>query len=177
MALISDDYRDVMRRLHVEKERFGTSSPAWAAQVVRVINFAQASSILDYGCGKGLLKGAVLNSCPQVAFQEYDPGIPEKAWLPVPADVVVAIDVLEHIEPDCAADVLDHLRSLARKYLLVTIAVVEANRTLPDGRNAHVLLRSGEWWLEQLRSRFAVLQFDLLEGKEYLAFCRAVESH
>jgi hypothetical protein len=55
--------------------------------------------------------------------------------------------------------VLAHLAALAGKALYLVIATRPANAVLPDGRNAHLLVRSADWWLERLD----VLGFPLRE--------------
>ncbi len=82
--------------------------------------------------------------------REYDPGIIGKDALPKPADLVIATDVLEHIEPELLGNVLEHIRSLARLGVFLNIATSPAREILPDGRNAHLIIRPPAWWREEL---------------------------
>jgi hypothetical protein len=63
---------------------------------------------------------------------------------------VVSADVFEHIEPEHLADTLQ----LIGKKILVAgwfrIACYPAKKHLPDGRNAHLIVKSPAWWREQL---------------------------
>lgn len=43
--------------------------------------------------------------------------------------------VLEHIEPECLEQVLDHLQRLTRKIALLNIVTRPANKVLADGHN------------------------------------------
>ncbi|MDG2242647.1 MAG: hypothetical protein P8L66_04035 [Rhodospirillaceae bacterium] len=66
-----------------------------------------AESVRDYGCGKGALRPAVLAAlAPDLDVTEYDQAMLGKDSEPSPAHLVVCIDVMEHIEPDCQHDVL-----------------------------------------------------------------------
>ena len=59
-------------------------------------------------------------------------------------------DVFEHIEPVY----LDHTLKQINKKMLRTgffrIACYPAKKTLPDGRNAHLIVESPAWWREKL---------------------------
>lgn len=110
-------------------------------------------SILDYGSGKGLLKSGING---QRDVREYDPCIEGKDATPEPADLVVCTDVLEHIEPECTADVLKELRRLSLGCALFSIHLKPAKKFLADGRNAHINLKSPEWWVEQVEPLFWV---------------------
>ena len=76
--------------------------------------------------------------------------------------------MLEHIEPDCLDDVLLHLRTKVKKRLFFAISLRPAGKTLADGRNAHLIVESAEWWLERLAPYFRVLD-TLSTGRRELA--------
>lgn len=157
--LISPDYLDEMRRLHSSKRGFGGSSYKWAEVVAGIINKTGAKSVLDYGCGQATLEPAVIDVMGQTfaqkldRWQNYDPAREEFSTLPEkPADLLICSDVLEHIEPEKIKAVLAHVRSLTAGHAFLVISLVPASKKfLSDGRNAHVLLRSREWWADQLR--------------------------
>jgi cyclopropane fatty-acyl-phospholipid synthase-like methyltransferase len=113
--------------------------------------------VLDYGCGKGALI-KYLDNClwpHRVKFIGYDPGTKEYDVLTEPADVVVSTDVLEHIEPECLDDVLQHIASLTLKGAYINIHTGKAKAILPDGRNAHLIQQPWDWWQAKLRTVFA----------------------
>lgn len=161
--LISADYREQNRKLH-ERADYGNSSGKWAHPVAELATHNQCRTILDYGCGKGDLKAALSNS-PNVL--EYDPAIAGKDMPPEPADMVVCTDVLEHIEPECIDAVLDDLKRLTLKIGFFLINTAAAEKTLPDGRNAHVLQRPLEWWLPELWKRFQI-QYVKRQGNDLI---------
>jgi hypothetical protein len=158
--LISDSYRALNLHLHALDPDYGISARHHVARVRALVRGLGAASVLDYGCGKGLLREAL---GPMVA--EYDPAVPGKDTAPRPADLLCAIEVLEHVEPDCLADVLAHMRTLARDAAYLTIATGPARKTLPDGRNTHLIVRPAEWWLPRLFDHgFRLAGFDRGDG-------------
>jgi hypothetical protein len=139
------DYRAVLQQRYT-MPGWGASGYSWAPVVRSFAHELDAESILDYGCGRGTLRMAL----PGWDVREYDPGIVGKDIMPKPADLVVATDVLEHIEPELLDNVLLHLRGLARKGLFLNIATRAAKEILPDGRNAHLIIQPPQWWKDQL---------------------------
>jgi 2-polyprenyl-3-methyl-5-hydroxy-6-metoxy-1,4-benzoquinol methylase len=119
--------------------------------VAEVAKRIGAETVLDYGSGKGSLKRAL-----GLPVAEYDPAVPEHAAEPVAADLVVCSDVLEHIEPECLDEVLDHLKQLAKKVGFFVIATRPAKKHLDDGRNAHLIVEDREWWMRKLEQRWRV---------------------
>ena len=62
------------------------------------------------------------------------------------SDAVVCMDVLEHIFIEDIPNVLGELFSLATKLLVVNVACYKAAALLPNGDNAHITVRSPDWW-------------------------------
>lgn len=87
--------------------------------------------------------------------------MPGKTALPEPADGVVCLDVLEHIEPEFLDGVLEHIRDLAIKCAFFAVSTVPSSRTLGDGRNAHLIIEPKEWWLKVL-----TLKYDIADTKD-----------
>ena len=155
-ALISEEYRDLNAELHASSRKFGSHGHRWASRVSAFLD--EGYSVLDYGCGKGMLRQFV---GPIVS--EYDPAIKGKDQEPDPADLVVCTDVLEHIEPDKLDAVLGHLATLTKRRLLFNIATKYAiNHLLPDGRNPHLIVESPDWWKAKLEQYFRVISWDVI---------------
>lgn len=150
--LISDEYRRQNAMLHEESSFYGVSGVKsfWVVKELA----ERYGDVLDYGCGKGYLGDKLRQAGIKVS--EYDPAVKELSEEPVPADLVVCTDVMEHVEPECVDAVLDHIKSLARKAAFFVIAFEESKKFLPDGRNCHICLRSDEWWEEKLGARFHI---------------------
>ncbi len=147
--LISSAYLREQKILHARGD-YGKRGDKWALTVRAIADDLGASSILDYGCGQGSL-GRALQHC-EYDVREYDPAIAGKGDPPRLADLVVCTDVLEHIEPDKISAILLHLRSLACMALFAVVSLRPAEKTLSDGRNAHILLRDAAWWAEQFKA-------------------------
>jgi hypothetical protein len=158
-ALISESYRSAQAELH-RNPNYGIASLHWAPMVADLAKQVKPRNLLDYGAGKGRL-GAELKKLLKtpVTVVLYDPAIPEIASPPAPCDLVACIDVLEHIEPDCLDAVLDDLRRVTARVGFYTIATGPALKTLPDGRNAHLIQEGPEWWMPKLFQRFRVRSF------------------
>lgn len=124
-----------------------------------MIDVMEIDHLLDYGCGHNLSLKNNLNPTRSFRYQAYDPGVPEYSGDPIQAEMVTCIDVLEHIEPDCLEDVLDHLEALTEKVLFATVHTGPAGKKLPDGRNAHLIQKPSEWWLPKLTDRFKLQGF------------------
>ena len=144
--LISESYKKELEELHRINEDWGTGPKINIIQICHWMYMNKVKRVLDYGCGKGLL-GLFL---PIDVFN-YDPAIPEWSADPNPEDYLLCTDVLEHIEPDCIEDVIKHLVSKFRKKAFVTIALQEARITLPSGRNAHLIIKPREWWIDLIK--------------------------
>lgn len=146
MALISEEYRRLNAELHERNPEYGTTAHSWVGNVRDLARMSGCDSILDYGCGKGQLRKLL----PEYDVREYDPAIEAHAADPEPADLLVSIDVMEHIEPECLDEVLEHMRSKTLSNAFITVSLIPAQKTLKDGRNAHILLRPYTWWISYL---------------------------
>ena len=150
--LISEAYRAANASLHDSLAYYGSYGSRHADQVRALMGRKTCRTLLDYGAGKGTLALAM----PDVPVTNYDPvTFPDD---PDPADFVACLDVLEHIEPECFKAVLWHLRSKVLKAGFLTIATRPAKKILPDGRNAHLIIRPAEWWLPKFQKRFSLVE-------------------
>jgi hypothetical protein len=158
--LISPEYQNQQRQMHESKKiNYGTVAEKYGETVGQMIDLMEIETVLDYGAGHNLSLKKTLKPSRAFQYQAYDPGVPELAGEPTPAEFVVCIDVLEHIEPECLEDVLDHLESLTEKVLFCTVHTGPAGKTLPDGRNAHLIQRPYDWWLPHFTERFELQGF------------------
>lgn len=149
--LISAAYCDLNRQLHHDNLAYGVGGGKHAERVLKLAESIKTTSILDYGCGKGYLAKAI-----PFPIWEYDPAVFTKSESPRPADLVVCTDVLEHIEPEKLAYVLDDLRRCIKQVGYFTIHTGPAKKTLPDGRNTHLIQHGEDWWRKRLERFFTV---------------------
>jgi hypothetical protein len=154
--LLSEGYRAEQARLH-SFGNYGTASLGYGPMVSQMVEKSGAKTLLDYGCGSMRNLAKVLDC--DVVYEGYDPAVPAFAADPDAADLVVCIDVLEHIEPDCLDAVLDHIKAKSLAHVFLTIHTGPAVKTLSDGRNAHLIQQPPAWWLPKLMQRWSLLQF------------------
>jgi hypothetical protein len=151
--LISPEYKAQQEYLH-KNTKYGVASIKYAPLVTEIINRLEITHLLDYGSGSMMNLGKHIKPNHKLQYQAYDPAVDELSGLPVPAQMVACIDVLEHIEPDCLDNVLDHIASLTEAVAFMTVHTGPAGKTLPDGRNAHIIQEPMEWWLPKFTQRF-----------------------
>lgn len=163
--LISDDYRATLQETH-RLNKWGGGGKSHVHDVMAWAIDNECTTILDYGCGRGTLKPAAFeldHGAREV--REYDPGIPGKDALPEPADLVVATDVLEHIEPDRVYATLQHLRGLTCMAAFFVISLRPAKLILPDRRNAHLSIHDAVWWESELKAHgFNIAKTEMRKG-------------
>ena len=149
--VISSTYRDLNKQLHATNIAYGVGGGKHAKMVLDIAKKLNTTSILDYGCGKGYLAKEI-----PYPIWEYDPAIPGKDESPRPADLVVCTDVLEHIEPEYLLGVLADLKRVTKTVGYFTIHTGAARKTLPDGRNTHLIQKHKQWWKNRLKAYFKV---------------------
>ena len=169
----SQEYVDLLeeyKELHKSSKYFnGISLATHIEQLIEVSSLEKPKSLLDYGCGKGLLyddtdynklgldkKGSTLpNSLPKLLqldyYSLYDPAYPKHSKLPKGKyDAVICTDVIEHIDEKDVDWILEEIFSYSRKFVLLTIACYKALKTFNNGRNVHVNIKTPEHWKEKL---------------------------
>jgi hypothetical protein len=143
---ITEEYRELNKQLHETNEHYGTSGQKYAQMIMGLASAMGIDKILDYGAGKCTLA----KSMPQFQVTNHDPCVPGLETEPEPHKLVVCTDVLEHIEPDCLKDVLEHLYEVTEQILFLEVATRPAKKTLADGRNTHLIVEPAIWWLNEL---------------------------
>ena len=121
------------------------------------IMLLRPASILDYGCGQSVFLDH-LKLDYNAELHRYDPAIPGYSELPAKkVELLVSIDVLEHIEEQDIDATLAQMAGICRDAIIV-IDTRPAQHILPDGRNAHVTLHPHAWWREKLSEHFSHLE-------------------
>lgn len=143
---VSPAYRTQLNLLHDRDPTWGASARRWEGPVRAFANRLGARTILDYGCGKGMLKLGL----KEFSIHEYDPGIKGLDADPPVCDLVAALDVIEHIEPSELGATLAHMADRARLGILGVIALYPSGTRLPDGRDAHLIVEPPGWWTERI---------------------------
>lgn len=160
--LISEEYRQQQKALH-DEGHYGVTAGKYAPMVCKLIEQHNVETVLDYGAGSKFTLIRAINErrlCSKAfKYIPYEPAVPAYAEAPKPAEMVVCIDVLEHIEPDLLDNVLDDLKRVTERIGLFTVSCVPASKVLPDGRNAHLIQEPPEWWLPKITDRFVLQTF------------------
>ena len=161
---------ELYRRLHREGEQQrglppekmfpGLSLLPHIGNIKNLIKKTGATTLLDYGCGKGLLYEPRPLPVPGEGVFEgvidywdidevrcYDPSYDRYSALPEGQfDGVISTDVLEHCMEDDIPWIVEEMFSYATRFVYAAIACYPAMATLPTGENAHTTVRPPEWW-------------------------------
>lgn len=175
----SPRYRELValyRTMHLEGERFlaippedtfpGASLPPQVTRIKRLIDATGATSILDYGSGKGrqydlrdvrLPDGRVVPSIADHWNVDYvhcfDPSYPPFSKTPEGKfDGVISTDVLEHCPEEDVPWIVDEIFGYATKFVFANVACYPARKRLPTGENAHCTILPPHWWAEVVGS-------------------------
>lgn len=147
--MYSTAYIKQLQSLHADKTRpqgFGGKVKS-LGKFYKYFETWNCETTLDYGCGKGNILNHLQQKYSHKKFSGYDPAVPEYSKQPTGKyDCVFSNDVLEHIEPEFIAQVLQHINKISNKYIWLRIDTKPARKTLSDGRNAHLILKDKVWW-------------------------------
>lgn len=157
--LISGEYKALNEQCHRENRGWGKGGTRWLSHIVVEMKRLSCVTVLDYGCGKGAL---VRDLAGQGFMSEgYDPAVPEyRIRIDSRRDYVVCTDVLEHIEYDCIDAVLADIADTAVDGAFLVISLRKAQKILPDGRNAHLIVENEDWWENKVFASFTDFDID-----------------
>lgn len=166
---ISDYMLKMNKSSHKENENYGTGKCTDVGMTAHAGRMSVMAgdllkkfgpiTMLDYGCGKG----AFAKHIPPIVgltVSGYDPAVEEFSKRPEPADIVVCLDVLEHVEPDYVFDVLNDLEKLTKKICYVSICSSAATKHYSDGQNMHLIQEGHDFWYPKLRKYFDVVEIE-----------------
>ncbi len=157
-----EDYRRMYSEMHKREGAFqGRSIRKCTAEIAKLVKETMPRTLIDYGCGKGLqyqrervhLKwGGLMPILYDIGYKPYA----ERP--PGPFDGVLCVDVMEHIAEKDVPHVLSDIFSLlpprddgGESMAFFSISTIPAAaKKLPDGRNVHLTVKPGKWWVEQL---------------------------
>ena len=140
----------------------GKSTLAFAPIIKEIIKKENINNMIDYGCGKGNfysksfdLEGKLippLRKFWDIEIKLYDPCYEKysKFEKDETFDLLICIDVLEHIPESDIEWILDRFFKISKKYIFINVACYEAIALLPDGENAHINIQNPIWWLNKL---------------------------
>jgi len=154
--MISAEYKSILESIN-GSENFGKRKNL-PKYLETIINEHNPTSILDFGCGVGSLVNTLALTYPQKKISGYDPGNEKfsNKFENQKFDLVISTDVLEHIEPEFLNQTLEFLREKSNRFYHL-IALAPSKVILPDGRNAHLILKPKDWW----RDKFVKLGYTI----------------
>ncbi len=151
--MITDEYKKQLQELH-RKKKFSNGLVKYP-DVKNFIELYQPTSLLDYGCSQGNLIKQLKIDFPNIDIDGFDPSVPEFEVIKKQLyDCIISNDVIEHIEPEVLDQTLKQMQELFKNYAWFIIACYPAKKLLPDGRNAHLIVESDEWWLNKIKNIF-----------------------
>ncbi len=143
----------------------GQSTIVFAKLIKDIIKKNQIKTMLDYGCGKGFfysnssnMHGFEIKSLRdywKIDIDLYDPCYEKNSFLDEKKkyDLVISIDVLEHIPAQDIDWVLDKIISKANIYVFLNVACYPAVALLPNGKNAHININDYNWWGKKIMAQ------------------------
>lgn len=150
-------YRDDYIALHNKGTFFfGYSLLDSKHRIYKLIKDTKSETLLDYGSGKGWqYSKRKMDLYWGVEVDCYDPGYEPFSQLPNKTyDGVVCTEVMEHIPENEIDQALTEIFERANKFVFFTIARDLSNsdngKTLLDGSNLHVTIKSAQWWKEKI---------------------------
>ena len=133
---------------------YGMSSTTYTPDIHLLIKNLKPESILDYGCGNSGLVDRLKEVYPEIDFVRYDPALKKYNKLPIRIfDLVVCLDVLEHIKEEYLYSLLQYLSNISINAFFA-VSLQTAFHKLPNGENCHPTLFSNSKWKEILESYF-----------------------
>jgi len=165
MVLISDKHRDNYREYYKRLPSIDERPSRWQPYLESLMESFDAQTLLDYGCG-GYPR--LQEHMKHHAVTSYDPALPGHDYLPLnPFDLVVCIDVLEHVEPSTLDDVIDYLKHVTGKALLISVSTSPSTKLLPDGSPWHCHVQPKEYWDKKLH-HFGII--DNSDGRDEVTY-------
>lgn len=163
MALI-EQYEELHRT-----RSYGISSIGNYHYFLPLIREIAPKTIIDFGCGQSRLPDAIAETLG-IPVTRFDPAIPAYASRPNRLfDLLINVDVLEHIPEQELDAVIADIAALGRNALIV-IDTVPAETILPNGQNAHVTVHPSEWWQTKLTKAFPFIEPIRVRSRRRAAF-------
>ena len=165
--------REYYRRFYRDGRTSVTSRREMAARAQLIAAYTRhidcpVASILDAGCGLGLMRTPLLRALPGATYVglEYSEYLCERhGWVQgsvadfkarQPFDLVICFDVLQYLDDAAAAQAMSNLARLCRGVLFFSALTrrdwrenADQSRTDPD-----VIMRSAEWYRSRLQRGF-----------------------
>lgn len=149
---MNERLRTLYMQKHSANSGYGVTAQRHIVPLQRLAEKRKWKTILDYGCGKGVLSQHI----PGIV--NYDFAIPEYCHLPQETfDAAFCIDVLEHIPENDLPETLEYLKGHAGSvYFCVHLG--PSRHHLPDGQPCHCTVRPANWWIRELSAYWSNIE-------------------
>ena len=157
--IISPEYKAQLAA-YTKRGHWGGAVVGKVPEIHMLMQLTDSKSILDYGSGKSDYLNQMNSYRPDLPYtiHEYEPAREEKAGDPPVSDFTICFDVLEHVEPAKVDITLTHIASKTRNFAYITICLVPAHSSFPDGTNLHLSVHPADWWLKKLEADWEILR-------------------
>ncbi len=136
-----------------------------AHEIVKICEIKEDDLVLDYGCAKGFLVKALRLlhikalgvDISDYALSQAPSDVKEhltRVWLDAQYDVIIAKDVLEHLDDKSLDETISMMRKFAKK-LFVMVPLGDGEKYLIESYEndkTHVQRRSLSWWKDKITS-------------------------
>ena len=157
MKTISNEYAEQLKRL-----KFSGKGHKHYDKILPLIKSYNPETILDYGCGNGSLVQKIQEEQPNIITHGWDPAannLGRRLRINDTYDLLISTDVLEHIEPELADNVMTDIYNSFDKAAWLLICIGPAGKYLADGRNAHICNKPKEWWKDLIERNMPNVNF------------------
>ena len=171
-----DYYAAQYQEMHAHGAFPGKSWEHHVDTLMRVIPDIADKTVLDFGCGP--LGGLAARLGDKVI--SYDPFVQKFSTPPWDRrfDGVFSSDVLEHMTSRQIDEFLTRVATARPEFVFLNVSTRPAFKNLPNGANAHLTVKPGEWWLPYAGGKLGpdytplLAQVDLLSNEVTLCFRR-----
>lgn len=156
----SEEWLARHRATHAAHAVFGTHRHPYLrdriADLAAAIGGPERPSLLDYGCGKGVFLAEMARSGLFRYVRGYDPAVDQFKTRPAQGyDLVLCLDVLDQIEDEFVAAVIDDVAQLALRFVLFDVITVQTPAL------AHLNPRSAAQWRDIIGRELEVVETEV----------------
>ena len=151
---ISPEYLKTQEEMHTgfhKGMQYGSISYVlWDILIKPIVEKTNAKSVFDYGCGKQYLREYFEDM--GIEYTGYDPAIEKYSTLDLSKqyDLVISIDVMEHVEVEYQETILEDMAKLSKGFHSNNNFSMLGKKVLSDGRNAHICQAGPSYWLPKI---------------------------
>lgn len=150
---LEDTYK-VYKDTHDRNPKFfrGYSIVPYIPEIMQLIRTSNIKNVIDYGCGKA--EAWEHHNLKEIFKLDeiilFDPGVEKYAKKPKnQVDLVICIDVMEHVPEHLVDDVMDEICDYSKKAIFFGISTRTSTKILTDGSNAHPTVKPENWWRDK----------------------------